>query len=298
MSPPPAALRLPAAALVAVATLASACAKKPTGSYEVGAASGDSSAAAALRAEADALWAQRSDEAALKSALTKYEAVYAANPKDREVAAQLVRGWYFLGDALQQDPDLKNASFDNAIAWGKKCLAINETFTARLEKGTEKEKDIVDTLTKDDVPCMYWTASSLGKWAKLNGIVTSLKHLDTVKAYMTRIGQLQPDYFYHGPDRYWGAYYALIPSFSGRDLNLSRTHFDKSIAASPDYLGTQVLLAEAWAINNQDRETFKSVLEAVVAADPEKVPEIAPENRAEQAKARRLILEIDDHFAN
>jgi len=298
MHPLPARPRLHAAALAAAVSLSTACAKKPTGTYEVGAATGDASAASTLRAEADALWAQRSDEAALKSALAKYEAVYATNPKDREVAAQLVRGWYFLGDALQQDPDLKNASFDNAIAWGKKCLAINETFTARLEKGTEKEEDIVDTLTKDDVPCMYWTASSLGKWAKLNGIVTSLKHLNTVKAYMGRIGQVQPDYFFHGPDRYWGAYYALIPSFSGRDLNLSRSHFDKSIAASPDYLGTQVLLAEACAINNQDRETFKSVLYSDDTATPEKVPEIAPENRAEQAKARRLLLETDDHFAN
>lgn len=290
--------RLRAAALAAVALTTSACGKKATGTYDVAAATGDAAGFAQLKDEAEALWAERGDADKLAQALEKFEKAYEANPRDREVAARLVRGWYFMGDALRSDTDRKNEAFDKSISWGKRCLAINEDFTARLNKGTEKEEDVVDALGAEDVPCMYWTASALGKWAKLNGILTSLKHIGTVKAYMTRIGELDASYYYNGPDRYWGAYYALIPGFSGRDLDKSREHFDKSINASPGYLGTQVLLADAWAVNSQDRATYKAVLEKVLTADPEAVPEIAPENRAEQAKAKKLLSEIDDRFAN
>jgi len=273
------------------------CGKKQKGTYEVAKASGEASAFDALKGEADELWAKRGETESLKAALAKYEQAYNAKPTDRETAARLTRGWYFLGDAHFTEKDQKNEAFDTAVSWGKRCLAINTTFKGRLEKGDEKEEDVVDALTAEDVPCMYWTSSALGKWAKLNGILTSLKHIETVKAYMTHIGTLQPDYFYHGPDRYWGAYYSLIPSFSGRDLNKSKGHYDKSIAGSPEYLGTQVLVADTWAVNSQDKATYVRMLQAVIDADPGDNPDIGPENRAEQAKAKRLLAQAGERFA-
>ena len=274
------------------------CGKKQKGTYDVGQASGEASAFDTIKGEADALWAKRGDTESLKAALAKYEDAYNANPTDRETAARLTRGWYFLGDAHETEKDAKNNAFDTAVSWGKRCLAINADFKAKLEKGDAKEAEVVAALTKDDVPCMYWTSSALGKWAKLNGILTSLKHIDTVKAYMCRIEDLQPDYFYHGPDRYWGAYYSLIPSFSGRDLGKSKTHFDTSIEGSPQYLGTQVLVADTWAVNSQDKETYLRMLQAVIDADPGDDPDIGPENRAEQAKAKKLLGQADERFAN
>lgn len=291
-------MRIQLATIVALSVATTACGKKQTGSYEVAKASGDASAFETLKGEADALWPERGETANLKAALAKYEAAYNANPTDRETAGRLVRGWYFLGDAHETDTDAKNVAFDTAVSWGKRCLAINADFKARLEKGDQKEQDVVDALTREDVPCMYWTSSATGKWAKLNGILTSLKHIDTVKAYMTRIGDLQPEFFYHGPDRYWGAYYSLIPSFSGRDLNKSKTHYDISIAGSPQYLGTQVLVADTWAVNSQDKDTYVRSLQAVIDADPGDDPDIGPENRAEQKKAKRLLDQAGERFAD
>lgn len=282
--------------LLAAAIGASACGKKQKGTYEVGQGSGDMSAADSLKAEADALWAERGDKAKLVAALAKYEQANQADPTNREIAMRLVRGHYFLGDAHETEKDAKNAAFDKAINFGKACLAINGDFKAKLEAG-EKPMDAAPALGKDDVPCMYWTSSSLGKWAKLNGILTSLKHIDTVKAYMTRIGELDPSYYYYGPDRYWGAYYSLIPSFSGRDLDKSKKHFDVSIQNAPQYLGTKVLVADAWAVNSQNRDAYVEALQAVIDADPGDDPNIAAENRAEQAKAKKLLAQADERFA-
>lgn len=274
-----------------------ACSTKHKGSYEMAEATASGGDASSMMAEADALWAQRDQAAQLEAALVKYEAIVTADPTNREAASRLVRGWYFLGDAHKTEDADKLAAWDTSITWGKRCLAINKDFTALLEKGDEDEASAVRALTVEDVPCLYWTSSALGKWAKLSGLGKTLKNLPTVKAYMTRVGELDPDYFYSGPDRYWGAYYSVIPSFAGRDLDLSRQHLDKAIAANPEYLGTQVILADYWATKAQDKETFVSTLEKVVAADPDAIADISAENRSEQAKARDLLARKDEFFA-
>ena len=286
---------IPALATVLLA----GCAAKQPGAYEVSAAATDGAndAATALKDHADTLWDLRADQAKLGEALTKYEAALAADPTNRDVAVRITRGWYFHGDAYQSEKADKLADWEKAIAAGKGCLALNEEFTALLAKGDETEATAARAFTVEDVPCIYWTASALGKWAKLKGLSTTLKHIGTAKAYIARVEELDPDYFYRAADRYWGAYWAGIPSFAGQDLDKSKAHFEKSIEAAPNYLGTRVLLADYWAVKTQDRAAFTEALEAVIAADPQADPDIVAENMAEQAKAKALLANVDDLFA-
>lgn len=280
-----------------VGLLATGCATKSSGTYEVAATDG-ASANEAARAEADALWQERGDKDKLVAALAKYEEVYNADPTDREVATLLVRGWYFLGDAHETDKDAKLASWDTSIQWGKKCIAINQDFAGLMEKGDVKEGEAAaQVATVEDTPCLYWTASALGKWGKLSGLAKTLKHIGTVKDYVGTVERLNPEYFYGAADRYWGAYYAAAPSFAGQDLEKSKIHFEKSLAIAPEYLSTKVLMADYLMVKNQDRETFKKLLEEVVAADPNVDPDLVPENEAAQRQAKELLANIDEYFA-
>lgn len=274
--------------------LLTGCSKKPSGTYDVPDAVTD---ATSDNAEADALWEQRSDKASLEQALSLYEAAYQADPRNREVAGRIVRGWYFMGDVHETDPAAKEAAWDTAISWGKKCLAINDEFTARVNAG-ESEEEASTSLGADDIPCMYWTATSLGKWARMKGLPTLLKHKATVFVYISKISELQPDYFHGAADRYWGAYYAALPSFAGQDLGRSLEHFDASIAMAPNYLGTRVLKADYWAVRTQNRDAFTTLLNEVISADATVDPTIQAENEAEQAKAQALLDNIDEYFAN
>jgi hypothetical protein len=287
-------------ALVLLALL-TACGKQ-IGSYEpppvAGAAAAPAEQTGAMKAEADALWEERGDKEKLRAALVKYEALYATNPADREIAGKLVRGWYFIGDGHETEMDAKLSAWATAIEWGKKCLAINTEFTALLQKGDEDEASAARAFKSEDVPCLYWTSSALGKWAKASGLTTTLKHLPAVKAYMTRVGELDAGYYFNGPDRYWGAYYAAIPSFAGQDLNKSKEYFDKAIAAHPTFLGTHVLLAAEWAVKTQNKAVFEEKLNWVLAQDPGAIPEVKPEAEAEQRKARALLAQKGDFFAD
>ena len=274
---------------------------KPAGTYQVQTAPTEAVASetvGSLKAEAEAAWANRGDKAQLQVALAKYEGLYATNPTDRDVSMHLLRGWYFLGDGHETDKEAKLAAWGVAIEWGKKCLAINSEFTNLLGKGDETEATAARAFQTSDVPCLYWMSSSLGKWAKLSGIGTTLKYLPTVKAYMTRVGELEPTFYYSGPDRYWGAYFSAIPSFAGQDLGKSREYFDKALATYPDFLGTHVLLAGEWAVKKQDKATFEKELNWVLAQPTDRLPEVKPEMEAEQRKATALLSQQGDLFAN
>ena len=283
---------------LALLTLILGCGSKDPAAISSTATAVAGDAAATLRSEAEAAWNNRSDKAQLQASLQKYEKIVAGDPKDRDALYHLLRGYYFMGDGHETEKDAKLAVWEKAIGWGKLCLALNTDYTALLAKGDEDEATAARAFTKDDVPCAYWISSALGKWAKGSGITVTLRHLPTVKAVMTRVGELDPSYFYNGPDRYWGAYYGAIPSFAGQDLPKSKEMFDKSLAAAPNYLGTTVLLAEIWAAKTGNRAEFERALNWVIAQPADVIPEVKAEAEAEQRKAKALLANIDEYFAN
>ena len=283
-------------AAVCLAVTLSACGKKQPGTYEIpdataGSAGVDTSAA-------DALWEQRADVANLQAALQKYEEIWQADPTNRDAAIRLTRGWYFMGDAYESESDAKIVAWETAVSWGKKCMALNGEFTALLENGNETEATAVRVATVDDGPCIYWSATALGKWAGLKGLGTLLKHKATVFAYISKVAELDSSYYYNATDRYWGAYYSALPSFAGQDLPKSKEHFDIAIAAAPQNLSARVLMADYYAVRMQDRALFEQLLNEVLAADATVEPALEPENLAEQEKARRLLENADELFAN
>ena len=262
------------------------CGKGKPGTYEIQAANSSSSGDVATQAAEK--WEQRGDKASLLESLSLYEQVIAGDPTNRDAAFHLVRGWYFMGDAHESETEAKLAAWDKAITFGDMCLNINTAFKETLEKSGNKS-EAIKLATSEDVPCIYWTSASLGKWAKTNGILQSLKHKSTFVGFMEQVEALQADYFYGAPYRYWGAYFAVLPGFAGRDLDKSKVNFDKSIGIAPDYLGTYLLLADNWARNSQNVEEFDQAVQYVLASDPEALPEdLLPENRAELVKAQKL----------
>ena len=263
------------------------CGKKP-GSYEITNASADAQVEQ-LKAEADALWLERGNKDQLLKAMEVYEQLFAQNPDDKDVAVKLVRGWYFYGDAFETEVEAKRSAWDKAITFGEKCLSLNADFAAQVAEGTSKE-EAASTLTESDVPCTYWTASALGKWAKSGGLAVTLKHIGTAKAYISQVESLNPTYFHGAVHRYWGAYYSGLPSFAGQDLARSEAEFKKSMEISPDYLGTRVLYADYWATKNQEQiAVFDEMLQYVMQVDLDALdPELRPENEAEKRKAEAL----------
>ena len=249
----------------------------------------------ALENSAKTLWSQRASTEKLTEALGQFEKIHAAQPNDLQTLIYLTRGYYFLADSHIEDIEKKKANYEKAAAFGEKALATNEAFKQKVASGKTVEESL-DVLTQKEVPAIYWTAASLGKWAKATGIAAALKYKTRIKALIERVEKLQPDYFFTAVNRYWGGFFALAPSFAGGDIKKSKINFEKSISASPEYIGTKVLMAEVYWTKVGDKKQFEAMLKDVLNSKFDNHPEIGPENQWEKKKAQKLLNNMDELF--
>lgn len=257
----------------------------------------DLTAVTALVRTGDEHWRARNDEVHLRRALNAWGQAAAYSPDDAELLVKLTRGHYFLADAyLRANEDAYLAELDQAVQWGQRALnAVSPEFEKRMAAGMPFQ-EAVAFIPKAGVPAMYWYASALGRWAQHRGFGGVMGNKDDVKAAMDRCLHLQPDYYFGGPHRYFGAYYAVAPTLAGGDAEKSKVHFQRSLAIAPDFLGTKVLWAAELAVKERDEETFEKLLNEVLASSPEILADVEPEGRVEQAKARELLAHKDDLF--
>lgn len=252
---------------------------------------------AKLIAEGDAKWALRTDPANIRAAIAAWEKAAAIEPKNLDLLVKLTRAHYFLADGYLRDNDKEYLEqMDRGVKWGEKAMvAASPEFEQKMRSGA-KFPEAVKVVPKEGVPAMYWYASALGKWAKKKGFAVLLGQKDNVKATMDRALELAPDYFYGGPHRYFGAYYAIAPSFAGGDLEKSKVHFKKSLEIEPNYVGTKVLWAEELAVKQQDEETFDRLINEVLQTPDDVIPELVPEILIEKQKAKALLAQRDELF--
>lgn len=256
--------------------------------------------AAALIAEGDALWAERLDKAKLQQAIAKWEEA-ATLSESADLAVKLSRGHYLLADghfALEGDVENRDAHYTKGLDWAEKAIQLTAPEFVAAVKAGEKHRDAIKKAPKEAVPGMYWYATNMGKWATSKGFATVLRYKDDIKATMDHVMALDSGYFYAAPYRYFGAYEARTAGIAGGSLQKSEEAFQKSVELAPHYLATKVLWAEYLCPKQGEggKETAKRLLEEVIAADPNALPDVAPENTIEQKKAKALLAKLDEMF--
>lgn len=254
-----------------------------------------------LRQDAEKLWAQRDDAEKVKQAIANWTRAVEINPKDADTWAMLSRAHYFNADCHQRlalgksAPEVKQTFQKGIEAAERSLVARSSAFGSKMQAGSRIEQAI-SVLDKSSVPALYWRSSNLGRWASAESFATLLSYKDEIRAVMQFCLDEDPTYFYQGPDRYFGVFYARAPSFAGGDMNRSRQHFEASMAVQPNYFGTRTLMAEDYAVKQGDRELFEKLLNQNLSSDPNVLPSAAPENRCEQRKAKENLAEADDLF--
>ncbi len=250
---------------------------------------------AAILSQAQEAWNAREDRNSLQEAMTLYAKLVEQDPNNRGHMEILARGYYLLGVGHADSQEELLAYYDAGARWGERILGLNDAFRACVEAGS-KDYQCLEHATAEDVPGIYWAYSNHGKWAVAMGFATVLKHKNKLKAFIDRVYELDPDYYYAAADRGLGAYYAKAPSFAGGDLDLARKHFEESLAAAPDYFGTKVLMAEYYCVKTQDKQLFTQLLTEVSQGDPEIYPDVVAIQKLEQQNARDLLAKADDFF--
>lgn len=288
--------------LVVLMLLATACAgrtaawesdKQPTSQATV-----STDEATQLDQKADALFAERLDLAKAEAAAAAY-ADAASKAPTAERLAKLSRAYYFLADGhygIAGRKDDMMAAYIKGLEAGEQGLVLASPEFTKMMKDGAKVEDAIKVVDKNAVAPIYWYATNLGRWARAEGMTKLLFYKDKIKAYMTRLLEIDANYFHGAPLRYFGTLYAVAPSFAGGDLKKSEEYFVKSLEVAPNYLSTKVLMAEALMTKKQDRATFEKLLKEVIAADANAIPDVVPENTVEKKKAEVLLTKTDDLF--
>lgn len=248
-----------------------------------------------LKAEAKKFWANRHIKAELEQSINMWEKLSRTDKADRETFQALTHAYYLLADAHEEDLELKKSLWEKGALFGEKAMAQNPQFAANMNDKKTMEESL-PLLAKEDAASMYWTAANLGKWAKFSGIATQLKYKGRIKGLVEGVEKVNPTFFHGSVQRYWGAFYAVAPSFAGGDLNKSIKAFNASIEQAPAYLGTKVLMAEVYYTKKQDKKAFESTLKEVLATSDSISKELMPENVLEKKKAQSLLKKMDELF--
>jgi hypothetical protein len=254
----------------------------------------------ALSAEAEALWAQRDDREKLEQAIAKWEEVVAADPTNARALTRLARAHYFLADgfiALEEDAqDEEFEVYKKGVDYGELALiALEPGFEADMKAGKSFE-EAISKISENGIEAAYWYCTNLGRFASKQGLSERLYYKDKLKTAMERILELDPEFYYGAADRYFGAFYSLLPGIAGRDTDRSAEHFEKSLSIAPEYLGTRVVKAQFLAPALDDVDMYREELQTVLDAPDTDNPDIAPENRAAKRTAKKMLGEIDDIF--
>lgn len=251
-------------------------------------------AAAALKAAEDK-WAKREEAAQLKEALALYKEAIKLNPGSRHALTRLARGYYLLAYGHAKNDEELLAAHDEGANWGERIMGLRPEFRTKMAAG-EKDYENLNIAQKEDVPGIYWAYGNLGKWSVKKGFTTVLKNKSKLKAFISRVAELDDQYYHGAGDRGLAAFYAKAPSFAGGDLKKALHHFTKSLKIAPKYLGTKVLMARYYATKKQDKALFKKLLEEVIKGDANALPDVIPMQKIEQRKAQELLAQIDDKF--
>lgn len=253
-----------------------------------------------LVTQGDTEWRQRGEEAHLTAAIQAWTRAVQLSPQDHVTWQKLARGHYLHADGFIFFDHSRTAELMQVHQQGMEAAehaldAVSPEFGERRRAGTRME-EAVGVLDRTAVPALYWYAANLGRWALADGFATVLERKDEIRAVMARCLELDPNYFYRAPDRYFGAFYARAPAFAGGDLTKSREHFERAIEHAPNYFGTHRIFAEEYATKAQDRALFDRELQWVISHEPTIEPDVEPENRIEQRKARELMERAGDLF--
>jgi hypothetical protein len=244
-------------------------------------------------AAGDAAYAARADRAQLETAIAKYAAAVQLKDDDWQTYEKLSHAYYLLADGwIYFEGDAKKtellATYEKGYTAAQRGLAaLSPELEQRLATGVDL-KDAVALIDAPGVGLMYWYATNLGKWGNTQDITVVLKYKERIFNIMTRVESLDVNYFHGAPLRYFGAYYAIAPSFAGGDLDKSWAYFQRAIEHEPKYLATYNLIAENLAPKKQDEAMFDDAINKVLAAPLDAIPGLEAEAAIEKKKAELL----------
>jgi len=198
----------------------------------------------------------------------------------------------------EEDPARALLFYSRAQAYGERGLVLRGIPKGAFTADPATMRTALGKLQRSDVPLVFWTANAWGSAIRLQpNEPDAIAGIPTANTLMDWVKEREPDFFFGGPFLYFGVYYGSYPPALGGRPDLAKDSFDRAIASSRGrFLMTDVLYARTYAVETQDRALFESLLNRVVEAPPDLLPEQRLANAVAQKRARQLLARAEELF--
>jgi len=241
-------------------------------------------------------------EAAIPANLKLIEGLIEEDPNNPDLLSLAAQGFYgyAFGFVELADPQRAEALYARGYAYGVRGLhaqGLDKNFDLITANPDAIEKAIAG-MGSATVPTLFWTASCWAKQIDLRRTDPArIAQLASTERLMSRISELQPDYYYGGVYLYYGVYYGSRAPMMGGDFPRSEQNFSAANAVSDNrLLIVDVLQAEYLERQRLDQEKFHRLLSRVVADPVGSFPEMALVNQIARARAQYLLDRESEWF--
>ena len=172
-----------------------------------------------------------------------------------------------------------------------RVLNRNAAFEKTLTRDLDSFKKALKGMGRSQLPALFWCAFNWGSYINLNkDSPLAIAEYPKVEAMMQRVLEIDEHYFNSGPHLFMGFSYGSRPPMFGGNPAKSKEHFEKALAAyKRKFLLTQVLYAQSYAVQNQDRGLFDSLLKEVLGTSADVFPEQRLANELAKLRAQWLL---------
>ena len=249
-----------------------------------------------LLLSADTLWLEKHHPDSFDKAIELYEEIYAISSKNRTVLERLsfaysLKGYYF---AVSKQEQL--FLLEESLDYLEQCLDLNTEYVSIKNKDLSFDEELA-TLGSNDLFCLLFKAQTRGQWAKVRGIGQSLKYVGALRAMISRVESIDSTFYHGAVPRYWGAFYANLPTFMGGSDEKAKDYFQKAINIAPYYLSSYRLFLEDYAIPKRDELLFDQLTSTVLSFDLSTVDKnILFSSQLEQEKVKVIAEQKGRYF--
>jgi hypothetical protein len=239
-------------------------------------------------------------EDALGSNLKLVESLIKGDPENQKLLLMASQGFNAYALAFAEDDSVERARmfYLRGRDYGLRALTQNSRIKEALEKDVASLQAALQTLSKDDVPAVFWTAFGWGSYINITRTdVSAIADLPKVLAMMEFVRQTEPTYYYGGPYLILGSIESSMPQVLGGKPDKAKEYFERALAVNGGkFLLTYVYYAKTYAVQMQDQPLFESLLKKVDDASPDILPEARLSNMIAKKKAKLLRDHINDIF--
>lgn len=237
---------------------------------------------------------------AIKSNIKLLEVLLKNDPENKDLKLLLAQayGAYALGFLEDENKERARYFYKKGRDYALDILRKNKKFNHALQGSLEELKLAVHQMDKDWVPALFWCGFNWGGYIAISlNNPKAIFDLAKVETIMQRVAELDESYYFGGVHLFFGSMAGARPKLLGGDPAKAKSHFERALELTDGkFLLVYVYYAKYYAMKVLDEEKFDELIDHVLKADLNILPEYKLINQIAKQKALQLKQEKEEIF--